>query len=72
MRSQTKAPGRGSGTGAQGETGQHERAKAKPGRKELQGILTDRNSCQRAPTWPDAPGSDAANLLCLLLRGWSR
>jgi len=60
--------------GSQREAGQDDGLPAKPkaGRREAQGIATDRNPCQRAPSWPAPKGADAALELAALLRRWPR
>jgi hypothetical protein len=39
--------------------------KPKAGRRENQGIASDRNACQRAPAWPDPPEAEAFRILDL-------
>jgi hypothetical protein len=53
------------GQAGSGKTGKDNNGNGnnKGGRREVQGIATDRNRCQRAPTYPDPPEAAAFRIL---------
>jgi hypothetical protein len=68
------APRRTKAAGIEPTASENSKTNPKPtgGRRELQGIATDRNACQPAPAWPRSAADDAADLLDELLRGARR